>query len=803
MSTVGRLQALLSLDTSDFNAKLDAARRKMNKFREETAKVGTKISDSGGNMSKWAAKTGEAYKEAAKSLNKHNLQLKDTVRIVHGIVIAQTFYQAAGAITDAVSALWNFNVALDYMHVTYSALFGDSDRASNFMKALQEHSIETIFDYQTLADASKKLLAYGIEYENLMYIMEGLTNLGAMSGDPAALDRISLALGQIYTKGKLSAEEMRQLANAYIPITEILQDKFGLTGDDLKRVGDLNLPAADVINAIVEYANENFASVGDAAMYTITGLQNRIVDTLKVVGSEMLKPITTAYKSFLMYISKGLEELRAAFDAGGLGGVFEHLVPDKSTQQKIRQFIANVKNLLMALASVAVAAGNAFGQVISVVVTAFNILSPLVTGFINTLAAFINAMLETSTGAAILRIALIAAAGAFAILKIQAVGALIISAVTTAVTGLSKALLLLGTIIVKHPVLAILTGIAAALIGVSGLSQKAGDAIGGVFDKISEAFGGSSSDDILQKTEQELQDNANAADEFNNALNNAAGGAENLEEALGGANKEAKKTRGLLSFDEVYKLPDPADSTAGFDSGLLGALEDLEGALGSLGDGLIPEVPDFGEFFNDFTDKLFGGLKDSIMSRMGSAGIGALIGAGLGAILGGILGGPAGAKIGAAIGALAGGIVGWFWEELKGAFTGSNTLIGGLSGIGGVIAGALAKIPITIGAGTFTGWFSAIATAFKNAGLKNIVKGGLIGAAIGFVVDAIASLLWQGLADKFSLGESALETAKIGQNIGSIIGALIGGILFGPAGAIIGSAIGTFAGGDCGVWVLA
>ena len=390
-------------------------------------------------MSIFANEANRDYGKATAALKSHNLGLKDTARIVQGIMVSQVFYGITQSITGAVSALWEFNTALDYMHVTYSALFGDAKLATDFMDALQEHSIETIFDYQGLADASKKLLAYGIEYENLMFIMEGLTNLGTMSGDSAALDRIALALGQIYAKGKLSAEEMRQLANAYIPITDIITEKFGLSQKDLKNVSDLNLPASEVINAIVDYANENFGSVGDAAMYTITGLQNKIVDSLKVIGADMLKPITSAYKSFLTYIASGLEAIRAEYASGGIGGIFEFLVPDENKQQVIRQFIANVKNLFMSLVSVGTVVGQVFGNIASVFVTAFNIAAPVITGFINILAAFLNAMLQNRAGATMLRVALVAAASAFVVLTVQALAALVITAVTKALRGVGRA----------------------------------------------------------------------------------------------------------------------------------------------------------------------------------------------------------------------------------------------------------------------------------------------------------------------------------------------------------------------------
>lgn len=778
-------------------------------FADLTAQLNLNIANFSSNLSRAATQMDRfaynmqsSYRSAADALKSHNLGLKDTARIVQGIMVSQAFYGIARSISDATKSLWDFNVALDYMNVTYSALFGSTDIAGNFMQVLQEHSINTIFSFQQLADASKKLLAYGIDYKNLMFIMEGLTNLGAMSGDAAALDRVALALGQIYTKGKLSAEEMRQLANAYIPITDILQERFGLTGDQLKRVSDLNLPAADVINAIVDYANDHFGAVGDAAMLTITGIQNKIVDTIKVVGTRMLKPITSAYKSFLVYISKGLEVLRGEFEAGGIGGVFEYLVPDKSAQQVIRQFVANLKNLFMSLVSVGVVVGQVFGSFVSVLMTAFNIAGPVIMGVVNALTGALNAMLNTRAGAFLLRTALLVAAGAFVVLRTQALYALVVAAVTKAITNLSKALLVLSGIITRHPIVMLIATIGLALIGIAASSDKAHAAISKLFGNLGGAFKG---EDQLKRTEQELYNGANAAGEFDQRLSGATDSANDLTDALKGTGKAAKKTKGLLSFDEVFKLPEDTRSTssgAGIGSGLIDALGDLTGAFDGLSGSLIPEIPDFGDFISGFMDNLFGGLDAAFVDNLANVGWGSLIGAALGGILGGLLGGAPGAALGIKIGALAGGLAGLLWETLGGAI--SNTAIGALAGIAAAISkgigtslfGALKSV--FANGGGWSGVWSALSGALKTTGLKNIVKGGLIGAAIGFVVDGIASLLWNSLAEKFSSANT--ETAKVGQTIGSLIGAAIGGIFFGPVGAVVGSAIGTFAGGLVGLF---
>lgn len=751
---IADVAANLRLNISDFSSKLSSASRQMGRFAKTMNKQ---------------------YGDASRALTRHNFDLKDTARIVQGILVAQTFYTGARAIREATGALWDFNKSLDYAHVTYSALFGDANLASNFMSVLQEHSIETIFDYQNLADASKKLLAYGIEYENLMFIMEGLTNLGAMSGDTAALDRISLALGQIYTRGKLTAEEMRQLANAYVPISDIIQEKFNLSPDDMGRVGDLNLPAGEVINAIVDYANERFASVGDAAMYTITGLQNKIVDTLKVMGVEMLAPVTTVYKSFLAYIADGLEVIRNEFAAGGIGGVFEYLVPDQNTQQMIRQFVANVVNLFKSLVSVGVVAGKVFGNFAHVLVSAFNIVSPVIVAFTNALAAALNGLLNTSNGAALLRIALLGAAAAFVIMRVHAIGALVVTTVTKAVMGLSKALIILSTLITKHPIIALLTGLAVALVGVATTSGNANSGLNKLFDTISGAGGGMSSGDVFQKVEKEIEDSTGAVDEFNQRFEEGTGAAEDMAGAIdkvGGAADKAKKKAGLLSFDEVFKLNEPTDtSTGATGDGIGDDIADIIEGLDSLNDALIPEVPDFSEYIDDFTGSLFGGLEEGILDKLKDSGIGALLGGGIGTIIGSFLGNPV---LGAKIGAFAGGLVGWIWDDIQEAIGVSDT-----QGVTTALTGMIASM---IG------------------GVIGGPAGAAIGAAIGTLASGLTSMLWNKLAEVFGRSQGSAEAASVGSTIGLALGGVIGAIIGGPAGAAIGAAIGVLAGGVVGMF---
>ncbi|MEW6427332.1 MAG: tape measure protein [Thermodesulfobacteriota bacterium] len=80
----------------------------------------------------------------------------------------------------------------------------------------------------------------------------------ALGGQADTLEGIARALGQIQTKGKVSAEELMQLAERGIPVYEILREKLHLTQEDLGNIGAKGIEASTAIAAIMQGLEERF-----------------------------------------------------------------------------------------------------------------------------------------------------------------------------------------------------------------------------------------------------------------------------------------------------------------------------------------------------------------------------------------------------------------------------------------------------------------------------------------------------------------------------------------------------------------
>ena len=311
---------------------------------------------------------------------------KDVSNIVRGIVISKVFYGSLNAIESATAAVVSFCNELEYAQQVYTNLFGDTQLAQEFINVLQDYAAVSPFEFSDLERSARMLKAYGIQTENLMYLMQGITSAAVGQGTTEVIDSIARALGQMYTKGKVSAEEIRQLANAGIPAMDILREKLGLTGEQVADIGNQSINASDAINALVDGMTERYGGLVDAISMTRTGMMAAIKDNLKLMASAIFTPMMNRINEPLAALTQKLSNLRQITSTQGLGGLFVNIVP-KDLQAGIKQLIANI---ITGFNAARMAVGN-FAQI-------FRNLAPTVLTILNAIGGAISFILQIIAG---------------------------------------------------------------------------------------------------------------------------------------------------------------------------------------------------------------------------------------------------------------------------------------------------------------------------------------------------------------------------------------------------------------------
>ena len=772
MASFADLTAKLNLNIKGFATALNTAAGKLNKFAKDMSGA---IND---GMTEPAKRAGFAF--------------KDVSRIVQGILVSQAFYSGLRSIKEATSATWDFASSLEYAQIAYSNLFGDTKLATEFINVLKDFAAVIPFGFAEAEKAAKRLLAYGIEYKNVMYVMQGVLSASTMSGSAQTIEAVSRALGQINTKGRLYNEEMRQLTEAGIPAYEILHEKLGLTQDQLKNLAKNAVPASVAINALVDGINERFGGIAQVSNLTMAGLFANLKDNLLMIGSEAIQPLFNRVKALLVPFVEFVTELKNIVETKGLGGLFERLIPPEM-HSTIRMFIANLMNLWTVLKIKLANAFKVFKILLEAVIRVFNAFAPVITAVLDVIARLVKVILNNEKAVRFLTAALAACAAMWVIFKVKAIASVVIVSVVNLISKAIMGLFAALNFIVAHPFWALMIGMVGLVVGLSGGFNKLGEAVNGFFKKLTQ-FNGVDPDKILLPSQKER---AADLEKFNNRLSDTGDAMDELADKTGKATKAAK---GLLSFDEVFKLNEPDEGTN------KGAIDwgdfDIPD-FGGMGEALIPEIPSFDDFSTDFVDNLLKALRGK--KQLLSAGIGAVIGA----AIGGLIGGPLGAKIGA----VAGAIAGWFWPKIAEALgltdvgTIAVPIAAGLGAAIGFVAGGPLGMVVGTAIGALVGWIiDKIAKGLETgdwtgvgtpigiglgAGIGMIVggpAGAAIGAAIGLVVGKVVDLF----IDGFTNGN--WDVGGIAMGLGTLIGAGIGFVAGGPAGALIGAAIGALVG---------
>lgn len=191
---------------------------------------------------------------------------------------------AAGAGLAAVRLAGQFEQA----ELAFTTMLGSGERAKAFLDDLADFAAATPFDFQGLQNSSRLLLAFGFQAEAAIPIVNALGDAtAALGGGTPELEGIVRAIGQIQTKGKVSTEELLQLAERGIPAFDILKERLGLTGDQISRIGELGISSTEAITALLEGLSDRFGGAMELQSKSLLGLWSSVKDNISLITTDI------------------------------------------------------------------------------------------------------------------------------------------------------------------------------------------------------------------------------------------------------------------------------------------------------------------------------------------------------------------------------------------------------------------------------------------------------------------------------------------------------------------------------------
>lgn len=227
----------------------------------------------------------------------------------------------------AVQAAGNFQ----QVQAAMTNMLGSAERAKNLLGQLQDFAAKTPFEFNDVAAASQKFLAFGFTAEQIIPTLKAVGDAAAGVGlGKEGIDRITLALGQMAAKSKVQSDEMLQLTEAGIPAWQMLADKIGTSVPQaMDMVSKGAVDAQTGLQALVGGMEDKFGGMMDQQAQTITGTWSNMMDGLSQSAIAVGQQISDALNLPDLFSSLGdsLQQFANLVKNQGIGEALSQMIP--------------------------------------------------------------------------------------------------------------------------------------------------------------------------------------------------------------------------------------------------------------------------------------------------------------------------------------------------------------------------------------------------------------------------------------------------------------------------------------------
>lgn len=225
--------------------------------------------------------------------------------------------QAAGSFQQTQAAMTN--------------MLGSAEQAQSLLSDLQSFAAKTPFEFNDVAAATQKFLAFGFTAEQVIPTLTAVGDAAAGVGlGKEGVDRVTLALGQMAAKAKVQSDEMLQLTEAGIPAWQMLADKIGVSVPQaMDMVSKGAVDAQTGLQALVGGMEEKFGGMMEQQSSTITGTWSNMMDGLSQTAIAVGQQISDAFDLPDIFSSLGdsLQDFAKLVKDQGIGEALSQMIP--------------------------------------------------------------------------------------------------------------------------------------------------------------------------------------------------------------------------------------------------------------------------------------------------------------------------------------------------------------------------------------------------------------------------------------------------------------------------------------------
>ena len=203
--------------------------------------------------------------------------------------------------------------------IGFETMLKSKKKATKFMDSAKKFASVTPFDTSAVVSNAQRMLAYGFSDKD---IIPDLTKIGnasaALGAGEEGISRVSRALGQMKTNGRLNAEDMNQLTDVGINAWKYLADAEGKSIAQIREMSQKGEISGDkAVKTILNGLKDFDGMMDKTSNSTVSGLMSNIKDTFDINivskwGKGLQKGATKGLGEFADYLDKSDAKLKEA-----------------------------------------------------------------------------------------------------------------------------------------------------------------------------------------------------------------------------------------------------------------------------------------------------------------------------------------------------------------------------------------------------------------------------------------------------------------------------------------------------------
>lgn len=528
--------------------------------------VGELIVKLGADLYQYNRDLAQAEKQAKATGTKIGDIFRNALSFGLGMGIFQAIQQGFRAV---VGEAIDFNSMMEQARIGFTTMLGSAEKAQAFLKEMGKFAAKTPFEYPDLLEASRRMMAMGFAAEEVLPTLKAVGDAAAGLGvGSEGVNRITYALGQMRTAGRLNAQDMMQLTSVGVEAWDYVAEAIGVSVAEARKMSEKGLiPTDKALHAIISGMERDFPDMMKKMENTWAGVTSTIKDVWRMTVGALTKDLFAGLVNWLKGIRDFATEFYATFQQIGLRGALVKYFG--------AEFVVTINMAISALKGL----WNVAATVISGMIKYWAVLKPLI---ITTVIAFLSFRVVTGVLAQLTFIMAVMRGEAVATSAVlnfvaRAVQIYQVQLALASAAGVAHVGVLQVLRTALYSVWAAMGPLGWAIIGVSA-AVTAGIAL---WSKYAASVEKSNLQQVLQAVSGKQTQVAQSSQKVAQSSQQAAQGMENQTDATKKAGKAVQDN--LQGFDELHKLTKDTAQSA----------EDAASSLGQVG---LPASPEVGGF---------------------------------------------------------------------------------------------------------------------------------------------------------------------------------------------------------------